>query len=40
MVNYRILYQSINSDEPKAEQECEKALAEALTIDPDNVDAL
>jgi hypothetical protein len=28
------------SDEPKAEEECEKSLMEALKIDPDNIDAL
>jgi cytochrome c-type biogenesis protein CcmH/NrfG len=29
-----------NSDEPKAEQECEKSLATALKIDSENLDAL
>lgn len=30
----------IYSDEPKAESECERCLAEALKIDAENVDAL
>ena len=31
---------TFHSDEPKAENECETCLAEALKIDPENVDAL
>jgi len=29
-----------NSDDPKAEIECEKSLADALRVDPESVDAL
>ena len=34
------IIQYIDSDEPKAESECEKCLKDALKIDPDNIDAL